>query len=177
MIPEGGYFFSRKQGSIAHSRLLSPFHRPDITEILLKKRKQNQVSPSCTCSMDATSMSCACVCNPILLTTFPEWLSGTQPRPGTPGAVRLSSSCLLCVCMHRYSFASLIRQFIDTAAITDHHSDTTVFQFGAHWVGIGRSIGSEKSFRHVLQVGVESSLDSLRERGTPYPLGQTLSFF
>ena len=26
------------------------------------------------------------VCIPILVTTFPEWLSGTEPLPLTPGA-------------------------------------------------------------------------------------------
>ena len=35
-----------------------------------------------------------CVCIPILVTTFPEWLSGTEPLPHTPGAVRQSSLCL-----------------------------------------------------------------------------------
>ena len=35
-----------------------------------------------------------CVCTPILVTTFPEWLSGTEPLPHTPGAVRPSSLCL-----------------------------------------------------------------------------------
>ena len=34
------------------------------------------------------------VCVPILVTTFPEWLSGTEPLPHTPGAVRPSSLCL-----------------------------------------------------------------------------------
>ena len=42
---------------------------------------------------------CVCVCIPILVTTFPEWLSGTEPLPHTPGAVRPSSGftphCLL----------------------------------------------------------------------------------
>ena len=31
-----------------------------------------------------------CVCVPVLVTTFPEWLSGTEPLPHTPGAVRPS---------------------------------------------------------------------------------------
>ena len=35
-----------------------------------------------------------CVCIPILVTTFPQWLSGTEPLPHTPGAVRPSSLCL-----------------------------------------------------------------------------------
>ena len=37
---------------------------------------------------------CVCVCNPILVMTFPKWLSGTEPWPRTPGAVRTSSLCL-----------------------------------------------------------------------------------
>ena len=64
-------------------------------------------------------------------------------------------------CMHMYSFAGLIRRtppptFSDTA-ITDCHSDTTIFQLRAHWVRISWSIGSEKSFGHVHPVGVEPS--------------------
>ena len=30
-----------------------------------------------------------CVCFPVLVTTFPEWLSGTEPLPHTPEAVSL----------------------------------------------------------------------------------------
>ena len=56
-------------------------------------------------------------------------------------------------CVHMYSFAGLIRRtppptFSDTA-ITDRHSDTTIFQLRAHWVRISWSIGSEKLFGHV----------------------------
>ena len=56
-------------------------------------------------------------------------------------------------CVHMHSFAGLIRRtplptFCDTA-ITDRHSDTTIFQLRAHWVRISWSIGSEKSFGHV----------------------------
>ena len=52
-------------------------------------------------------------------------------------------------CVHMYSYVGLIRQtpppkFSDTA-ITDRHSDTTIFQLRAHWVQISWSIGSEKS--------------------------------
>ena len=35
-----------------------------------------------------------CVCIPVLVTTFPEWLSGTEPLPHTPGTVCPSSLCL-----------------------------------------------------------------------------------
>ena len=61
----------------------------------------------------------------------------------------------------QYSFAGLIRRappptFSDTA-ITDRHSETTIFQLRAHWVRISWSVGSEKSFGHVPPVGVEPS--------------------
>ena len=64
-------------------------------------------------------------------------------------------------CMHMYNFAGLIRQtpsrtFSDTA-ITDRHSDITIFQLRAHWVRISWSTGSEKSFGHVPPVGVKPS--------------------
>ena len=64
-------------------------------------------------------------------------------------------------CVHMYSFASLIRRtppptFSDTA-ITNRHSDTTIFQLRAHLVWTSWSIGSEKSFGHVPPVGVEPS--------------------
>ena len=64
-------------------------------------------------------------------------------------------------CVHMRNVAGLIRRtppptFSDTA-ITDRHSDTTIFQLRAHWVRISWSIGPEKSFRHVPPVGVEPS--------------------
>ena len=64
-------------------------------------------------------------------------------------------------CVHMHSFAGLIRPtppptFSDTA-ITNRHSDTTIFQLRAHWVRMSWSIGSEKSFGHVPPVGVEPS--------------------
>ena len=53
-------------------------------------------------------------------------------------------------CVYMHSFAGLIRwtpppTFSDSA-ITDRHSDTSIFQLRAHWVQISWSIGSEKSF-------------------------------
>ena len=64
-------------------------------------------------------------------------------------------------CVHMHNFAGLIRRtppptFSDTA-ITNRHSDTTIFQLRAHWVRISWSVGSEKSFGHVPNVGVELS--------------------
>ena len=48
-------------------------------------------------------------------------------------------------CMHMHSFAGLIRRtppltFSDTA-ITDRHSDTTIFQLRAHWVSSSELTG------------------------------------
>ena len=92
-------------------------------------------------------------CFPILITTFPEWLSSIEPLP--THTRRRASVLVVCVifCMHMHNFACLIRQtppptFSDTA-ITDRHSDTSIFQLRAHWVQISWSIGLEESFGHV----------------------------
>ena len=69
-------------------------------------------------------------------------------------------------CVHMYSFAGLIRRTPPPAfsytAITDRHSDTTIFQLRAHLVRISWSIGSEKSFGHVPPVGVEPSTSCMQ---------------
>ena len=80
-------------------------------------------------------------------------------------------------CVHLHSFAGLIRRmppptFSDTAN-TDCHSDTTIFQLRAHWVRISWSIGSEKNVR-TCAPGGSQTLDFLRARRAPYPLGQAL---
>ena len=80
-------------------------------------------------------------------------------------------------CMHMYSVAGLIRRtppatFSDTA-ITDRHSYTTIFQLRAHWVRITWSIGLEKIVR-TCAPGGSRTLDFLRARRAPYPLGQAL---
>ena len=69
-------------------------------------------------------------------------------------------------CVHMHSFAGLIRRtppptFSDTA-ITDRHSDTTIFQLRAHWMRISWSIGSEKSFGHVPPERVEPRLPACK---------------
>ena len=74
---------------------------------------------------------------------------------------RASVLVFVVFCVHMYSFAGLVRRtppptFSDTA-ITDCHSDTTIFQLRAHWVRISWSIGSEKLFGHVPPVGIEPS--------------------
>ena len=83
-------------------------------------------------------------------------------------------------CVHIYSFAGLIRRtppptFSDTA-ITDRHSDPTIFQLRAHWVRISWSIGSEKSFGHGPPVGVEPSTSCVQGEHLSTRPGSPLSF-
>ena len=91
-------------------------------------------------------------------------------RYGTIAAHTLRHASVLVVfvvfCVHMHSFAGLIRPtppptFSDTA-ITDRHSDTTIFQLRAHWVRISWSVGSEKSFGLVPPVGVEPSTSCMQ---------------
>ena len=93
------------------------------------------------------------MCVPILVMTFPR----VAQQYGTIAAHTRRRASILVVfvvfCVQVYSFAGLIRRtppptFSDTA-ITDRHSDTTIFQLRAHWVRISWFIGSEKSFRNV----------------------------
>ena len=56
----------------------------------------------------------------------------------------------------RFDKADAPPTFSDTA-ITDRHSDTTIFQLRAHWLRISWSVGLEKSFGHVLPVGFKPS--------------------
>ena len=87
----------------------------------------------------------ACVCSN----------SRNSQRYGTIAAHTRRHASVLVVfvvfCVHMYSFAGLIRRtppptFSDTA-ITDRHSDTTIFQLRAHWARISWSVGSEKIVR------------------------------
>ena len=100
-----------------------------------------------------------CVYIPILVTTFPEWLSGTEPLPHTPRRRASVLTVFEAFCVHMYSFAGLIRRrppptFSDSA-ITDRHSDTTIFQLtGCGYPGL---LDRKKSFGHVPPVGVEPS--------------------
>ena len=72
-------------------------------------------------------------------------------------------------CMHMYSFAGLIRRnppptFSDTA-ITDRHSDTSIFQLRAHWVHIFLSIVSNPR----LPLGAHVRLRNFMPSGLLYP--------
>ena len=80
-------------------------------------------------------------------------------------------------CVHKCSFAGLIRRtppttFSDTA-ITDRHSDTTFSSSeltGCEYPGL---LDRKKIVRTCV-AGGSRTLDFLRERRTPYPLGQAL---
>ena len=60
--------------------------------------------------------------------------------------------------------------FSDTA-ITDRHSDTTIFQLSASWVQISRM---DRKNRADMCPGGSRTLDLLRDRRAPYPLGRAL---
>ena len=112
------------------------------------------------CSLQTTLLSCVCV-----YSNFHNDDPRVAQRYGTIAAHTRRRASVLVVfvvfCVHMYSFAGLIRRtppptFSDTA-ITDRHSDTTIFQLRALWVRLSWSIGSEKSFGHVPPMGVEPS--------------------
>ena len=90
------------------------------------------------------------MCIPVLVTTFPEWYGTIAVHTRRRASVHV---VFVVFCVHMHSFAGLIRRTppptFSATAITDRHSDTTIFQLRAHWVWISWSIGSEKSFGHV----------------------------
>ena len=90
---------------------------------------------------------CVCVC---VCSNSRNDVPRVAQRYGTIAAHTRRRASVLVVfvvfSVHMYSFAGLIRRtppptFSDTA-ITDRHSDTTIFQLTAHWVQISWSIGS-----------------------------------
>ena len=108
------------------------------------------------------------MCNPKSRNGVPR----VAQRYGTMAAHtrRLASVLVMVVlCLRAHvKFAGLIRRtppptFSDTA-ITDRHSDTTIFQLRAHWVRI-----SGKLVR-TCAAGGSRTLDSLRARRTTCPL-------
>ena len=81
-------------------------------------------------------------------------------------------------CVHMHSFAGLIRRtppptFSDTA-ITDRHSDTTIFQLRAHWVRISCMVYWIGKMVRTCAPGGSRTLDFLRAGRAPFPLGQAL---
>ena len=81
----------------------------------------------------------------------------------------------ICRTFRAVGYLGTLQTFSDTA-ITDRHSDTTIFQLRAHWVRISWSIGSEKWFGHVPPVGVDPSTSCVQgstlstRPGSPYTI-------
>ena len=94
---------------------------------------------------------CVCVCVYVCVYSNSRYDSvvrnhcRTHPAPCVrPRCSVLHAHAQFC----RFDKADATPTFSDTA-ITDRHSDTTIFQLRAHWVRISWSVGSEKSFGHV----------------------------
>ena len=131
------------------------------------------IKPVCCCC--CCCCVCVCVCNPILVTTFPGWLSGTEPWPRTP-APCVRPRCVCCVLRAYVQFC----RFDKADAVADvkrhcpplwYHCFPAQSTLGAdilvYWTG--------KIVRACTASG-SRTLDFLRERRTPYPLGQALRF-
>ena len=148
---------------------MSHFNWPFIALTLAYKNNEMlcQTLSFCNVIFFCETDNCLCVC--VYSNSRNDVLRVAQ-RYGTIAAHTLRRASVLVVlvvfCVHMHSFAGLIRRtppptFSDTA-ITDRHSDTTIFQLRAHWVRIFWSIGSEKSFGHVPPVGVEPSTSCMQ---------------
>ena len=89
-------------------------------------------------------------------------ISATRPLPVTP------------TCVHMYSSAGLIRRTppptFSGTAVTDRHSDTTFSSSGLTGCGY-RGLMDRKNHSDMCRCW---TLDFLRERRIPYPLGQAL---
>ena len=105
-------------------------------------RKQNHATGVCVCSNSHNHV-------PRVAQRYGAVAAHTQRR--------VSVLVLVVFCMHMPTFS-------DTA-ITERHSDTTIFQLRAHWLRISWSTGSEKSFRHVPPVRVEPSKNHAKGLG------------
>ena len=124
-------------------------------------------------SFQNCKLLCVWVCIPILVTTFPERLSGTEPLPHTPGAVRPSSLCLMCLRAH-VQFCRFDKA--DATADVQWHCNhrpphwyhyfpaqsSLVADILVYWIAI---------IVRTCSPGGSRTLDFLRARWAPYPLG------
>ena len=106
------------------------------------------------------------MCIQILVTTFPEWLSGTEQLPHIR---RRASVCVVFVvfCVHMHSFPGLIRR---TPVTLQSPTATLIPYFPAQsslvcWIG---------KIVWTCAPGGSRTLDFLCARPAPYPLGQAL---
>ena len=119
-----------------------------------------------------------CCINPIRLTTFPEWLSGTEswPRPPAP-CVRARCVCNVFTCKCTVLPVDKAGTTADVQWQRNHRSPLWYHYFPAQsklgadilvcWIG--------KIVRACVTSG-SPTLDFLRELRTPYPLGYALRF-
>ena len=117
--------------------------------------------------------ACVCVCVCVYSNSRND-VPRVAQRHGTIAAHTRRRASVLVVfvvfCVHMHSFAGLIRRTppptFSNTAITDHQSDTTIFQVRAHWVRISWSVGSEKIVR-TCAPGGSRTLDFLHARRAP----------
>ena len=120
---------------------------------------------------------CVCVC---VYSNSRNDVPRVAQRYGTIAAhTRCRASVLVVFVVfwvHMHSFAGLIRRTplpaFSGTAVTDRHSDTTIFQLRAHWVRISWSIMGK--IVRTCAPGGSQTLDFLHARRAPYPLGQAL---
>ena len=117
-----------------------------------------------------------CVCIPILVTTFPEWLSGTEPLPHTTGAVRPSSLC--CSVLRAYVQFCRFDKADATADVQWHCNHRPPLWY--HYFPAQSSLDADILVYWIGKIvracapGGSRTLDSLRARRAPYSLGQAL---
>ena len=63
-------------------------------DYFLSRTERKKPLPAVAAMWGCGILKTMCVCVPIVVTAFPEWLSGTEPLPHTPGAVRPSCVCV-----------------------------------------------------------------------------------
>ena len=119
---------------------------------------------------------CACVCIPILVTTFPEWLRGTEPLPHTPvPCVRPRSVCSVLRAHVQFCRFDKADATADVQWHCNHRPPLWYHYFPAqsslgvdilvYWIG--------KMVR-TCAPGGSRTFDFLRARRAPYPLGQAV---
>ena len=112
---------------------------------------------------------------PILVTTFPEWPSGTEPLPHTPGAV-LVVFVVFCVHMQFCRFDK-----VDATADVQWHCNHRP-PLWYHYFPAQSSLGADILVYWIEKIvrtcasGGSRTLDFLRARRAPYPLDQALRY-
>ena len=107
-----------------------------------------------------------CVCIPILVTTFPEWLSGTEPLPHTHLVV------FVVFCVHMHNFVGLISHRRRSVTLQSPTAALIPLFSSSELTGCGYPGLLDRKNRSDMCPGGSRTLDFLRARRAPYPLGQ-----